>query len=572
MSLINFSKANCRNCYKCLRTCPVKAIQFKNEQAGIIEDRCIACGHCLAACPQNARYIKSDVDITKAAIKGKRKVGASIAPSFAGAFDMEDSGQLVSALYKLGFDFVEETAVGAEKVTCLYNDYIVREKPENIITTCCPSANYLIEKYYPALIKYMLPFVSPMLAHGKMLKSSYGMDSFIVFIGPCISKKNEITEFEHEGTVDAVLTFEELKEWLNEEKIDLKKLQPSDFGSVSETAGRIYPVRGGVLKGIAEIPENFYEKVSADGIENCMEVFDEMQSGKLHRVCVEANACSGGCLGGPGMPKSSKSLCLQTIKVKKYSSENKKNTRDYSRKIDTAMSFSKLFTDKSIKRKKASDDEILRILKSMGKFEPGDELNCGVCGYNTCREKAEAIYEGMAEVTMCLHYMRTKAESLTNIIFGNSPNIIIILDTDMIVKEFNPAAESAFGITAGEISGKPISMIIDDKNFLSVKETGKDLIGEKVGLKCGRIFLQNILYLKKQNVILVIMNDITLDEKHKQELRKVKENTLDAAQEVIDKQMRVAQEIASLLGETTAETKVILTKLKNLAAEEGRDV
>lgn len=572
MNLINFSKANCRNCYKCLRTCPVKAIQFKNEQAGIIEDRCIACGHCLAACPQNARYIKSDIDITRAAIEGKRKVGASVAPSFAGAFDMKDSGQLVTALYKLGFDFVEETAVGAEKITSLYNEYILREKPENIITTCCPSANYLIEKYYPSLVKYMLPFVSPMLAHGKMLKSSYGMDSFVVFIGPCTAKKNEITEFEHEGTIDAALTFEELKEWLDEEKIDLKALEPSDFGTASYQSGRIYPVRGGVLGGIAETSEAFYEKVSADGIENCMEVFDEIQSGKLHRVCVEANACSGGCLGGPGMPKNSKSLCLQTIKVRKYASQNKRISADFSGKIDTSINFSKLFTDKSVPRKKASEDEISRILKTMGKFEPGDELNCGVCGYNTCREKAEAIYEGMAEVTMCLHYMRTRAESLTNIIFGNSPNIIIILDTDMIVKEFNPAAETAFGITAGEIDGKPISMVIDDKSFLSVKETGKDIIGEKVSLKCGRIFLQNVLYLKKQNVILVIMNDITLDEQHKQELRKVKENTLNAAQEVIDKQMRVAQEIASLLGETTAETKVILTKLKKLAVEEGRDV
>lgn len=572
MNLINFSKANCRNCYKCLRTCPVKAIQFKNEQAGIIEDRCIACGHCLISCPQNARYIKSDLDITKSAIRGTRKVCASIAPSFAGAFEMDDPGQLPAALYKLGFDFVEETAQGAEKITDAYNEYISRKRPENVITTCCPSANYLIEKYYPSLIKYMLPFVSPMLAHGKMMKSSYGMDSFVVFIGPCTAKKTEITEFEHEGTVDAVLTFEELKEWLDEEKIDLKKLKPSNFGALSSAAGRIYPIRGGVLKGIAGGTDIAYEKISADGIENCMEVFDEMQSGKLSGVCVEANACTGGCLRGPGMPKDAKSFYLQAARVKKYTSEKNRASDGSDGRIDSSMNFSKLFTDMSVQRKKASQEEISRILMNMGKFEPEDELNCGVCGYNTCREKAEAIYEGMAEVTMCLHYMRTRAESLTNTIFWNSPNIIIILDTDMTVKEFNPAAESTFGITAKEISGKPISIVMDDKGFLSVRETGREIINQKISLESGKIFLQNVLYLKKQNAVLIIMNDITLDERHKQELRKVKENTLNSAQEVIDKQMRVAQEIASLLGETTAETKVILTKLKNLAAEEGRDV
>ncbi|HBM76295.1 MAG TPA: hydrogenase [Clostridiaceae bacterium] len=574
MNLINFSKANCRNCYKCLRRCPVKAIQFKNEQAGIIEDRCIACGQCLIACPQNARYIKSDIDITKSAIKSNKKVCASIAPSFAGAFEMENSGQLVTALHMLGFDFVEETAIGAQKITSEYNEYIIRKRPENIITTCCPSANYLIEKYYPSLVKYMLPFVSPMLAHGKMMRYSYGMDSFIVFIGPCTAKKNEIIEFEHEGTIDAVLTFEELSEWLDNEKIDLKTLKPSDFEAKSNAEGRIYPIRGGVLQGIIDL-KTPYAKISVDGIENCMEAFDELQSKKLSRVCIEANACTGGCIKGPGMPKSAKNFYFQTLKVKKYTSENKKSLNEYKHDkdhIESSISFSKLFSDMSIQRKKASEEEISNILKTMGKFEPEDELNCGVCGYNTCREKAEAIYEGMAEVTMCLHYMRTRAESLTNTIFENSPNIIIILNTDMTVKEFSPAAEAAFKINAKDIAGKPISSIIDDESFLSVKETGKDIIGKKIELKNESMFLLNVLYLKKQNAVLVIMNDITLDEKHKQELKKVKENTLDAAQAVIDKQMRVAQEIASLLGETTAETKVILTKLKKIAEKEGRDV
>jgi PAS domain S-box len=569
MNFINFSSANCRNCYKCLRSCPVKAIQFKNEQAGIIEDRCVACGHCLVVCPQNARYIKSDIDRVKEAIRSNINVVASIAPSFPGAFNLKDNRQIVQALLNLGFNSVEETAIGAGKITSVYRDYISLKKPENVITTCCPSANYLIEKYYPSLIKYMLPFVSPMLAHGKLIKNAYGAETFIVFIGPCTAKKYEAVDFEHEGIINAVLTFEELKKWLDEEQIELNAQPPTEFNRLSGSTGRVYPVVGGVLQGFSD--DMGYEKIVVDGIENCMEVFEELEKGQIKGVFIEPSVCMGGCIGGPGMPDYNKGIHFKTIKVKKHSGE--KNDLADKNINDANIGYSKLFIDKNIKREKASDDEIIRILNTMGKFEPKDELNCGVCGYNTCREKAQAIFEGMAETNMCLHFMRNRAESLTNIIFANSPNIIIILDENMNVKEFNPSAESTFGIKADEISGKPVSLILDDTDFVEVKNTKQGKFNRRLVLPSfDRIFFQSILYLEKQNIVLIIMNDVTMDEKRKKELRKVKENTLNAAQEVIDKQMRVAQEIASLLGETTAETKVTLTKLKNLAMKEDGEL
>ena len=200
MKLLNFSKANCKNCYKCLRTCQVKAVKIQNDQADIVEERCIGCGQCLVVCPQDARNIKSDLEDVKAAIKQNKRVIASIAPSFAGAFDMPTAGHFAAALKNLGFSIIEETAVGAEIVAQLYDKAIKNNKQKNLFTTSCPSANYLIDTYYPSLAKYLIPVVSPMLAHGKMLKQSYGHDSYVVFIGPCTAKKIEAVSFQHEGT------------------------------------------------------------------------------------------------------------------------------------------------------------------------------------------------------------------------------------------------------------------------------------------------------------------------------------------------------------------------------------
>ncbi len=568
MNLINFSKANCRSCYKCIRICPVKAIKFKDDQAEIVEDRCIACGQCLIECPQNARYIKSDVLKVKEAIENK-KVIATIAPSFAGAFDMTDEGQIVTALKTLGFDIVEETAVGARIVTAEYNNILTDWKYNNVITTCCPSANYLIERYFPSLTKYMLPVVSPMLAHGKVLKHIYGMESFVVFLGPCTAKKYEAIDFQHDGIIDAVVTFEEFALWLKEENIDIKSLESQKFDRRSVAIGRKYPVKNGVISGLMPwCTKNGFEPITVDGIEDCVKIMKEIENGDIKNVCVEVNICRGSCSGGPGMPDGQDNYFKCQSKVKEYMKKSGGDT--VCENVDLSkIDFANTFLDKSIAEKKVSDDEIRKILKSMGKYEERYELNCGVCGYDTCREKAIAIYNGMAETNMCLNYMRNKAESLTNVIFGNSPNIIIILDEDLNIIEFNPAAEKAFKIESEYIKNKPISIILGNNELIEALSSKEDIFSQKASYKeYDLITLQNIIHLEKQGIILLIMSDSTEEEKNKKELKMVKENTLNAAQEVIDKQMRVVQEIASLLGETTAETKVILTKLKKIAEGE----
>lgn len=569
MSNINFSKAACKNCYKCLRSCPVKAIKFENQQAKIDEERCIECGHCLTICPQNAREIKSDLDIVKKAINRGQKVIVSLAPSFAGYFDV-NQGKVVSALKRLGFCTIEETAVGAEIVSELYNEYILDNKQDVYITTACPSANYLVEKYFKELIPYLIPAVSPMIAHGKVLKSKFGQDSFIVFIGPCLAKKSEFDSYLKDNIINAVLTFDELNSWITESDIELQEIEEENFNINPYSKGQGFPMGGGIIEAMGEkLKQSSLTVITVSGMEECIEVFNSIKNGDLKEVLIEVSACKGSCIGGPVMAKNGENYYTKLRKVKKYIKSRENYNDPINTEIPRNINFNRTFTEKTINRVIATEEEITDIMKKMDKFELVDELNCGVCGYNSCREKAQAVFEGMAETEMCLHYMRTKAESLANEIVENTASNLILLDGDMNVREINPAAKAIFKIQSQNIIGKPISLLIDDEDFRKVRESGVNIMGKKVAYpKYGVVFIENIVYLPKQDMVLASIINIMAEEKNKKELMKVKENALNAAQEVIEKQMRVAQEIASLLGETTAETKIILTKLKKIVAGE----
>jgi len=569
MKYMNFSKANCKNCYKCLRACPVKAIKFKNDQAEIEEDRCIACGHCLSICPQNARQVLSDLDMVKYIVNLSTPVIATLAPSFAGFFDVEE-GKVITALKKLGFSYVHETAYGAELVAKQYNEYVESHNQDNYITTSCPSANYLVEKYYPELVKYMIPTVSPMVAHGKILKRVYGKDSFVVFIGPCHAKKVEVEEYKDEKIINAVLTFEEVKAWLKEEAINIKDLELSEFQHNHLSGGRSFPLGGGILECMGgKFHNRSLNTISVTGTEDCMEVLKSIKEGKLKNCFVEVSSCKGSCIGGPKMIKDEEGYYTRFSKVRNYINKRVGSADDEEMIIPEGIVFSRAFKDKKIIKDTPIEEEIAKIMRLMGKFTKEDELNCGVCGYNTCREKAQAVYEGMAETSMCLHYMRSKAESLSNVIIENTPNCLILIDGDMRIKEINPAAEKVFLVDKENIIGKPISILIEEEDIKKVKKTGENIIGKKVVYgKYNAMFIINSIYLEKQDAVLITLVNIIDEEKNREELIKIKRNALNAADEIIQKQMRVAQEIAGVLGETTAETKLILMELRKVISGE----
>ena len=308
---IRLKKANCTNCYKCIRHCPVKAIRFSGGQAHIIQDACIYCGECFVICPQNAKWIYSETELVKSILL-QNEVYVSLAPSFVSYFDTGISC-MKDALKKLGFAGCEETAVGATIVKNAYEQLIQEGKKDVLISSCCHTVNLLIQKYYPDLLDCLAPVVSPMQAHCRKLKQEHpGCKT--VFIGPCISKKDEAERYMED--VDAVMTFDELEAWFNEEKIVI----PKDFEACEMSKTRLFPKAGGILKTMAkDQPEYVY--LSVDGTEQCMAYLEDIRHGNIHHCFIEMSACKGSCIGGPLMIKRKEKILERNLQIERYAGE-----------------------------------------------------------------------------------------------------------------------------------------------------------------------------------------------------------------------------------------------------------
>ncbi|MDD5935129.1 MAG: [Fe-Fe] hydrogenase large subunit C-terminal domain-containing protein [Clostridiales bacterium] len=572
MNVIGFKEAKCKNCYKCVRNCEVKAITVKDSQAYIMNDKCILCGHCLEVCPQNAKTFISDLDRVKSYLSQGIPTIVSLAPSYLGVLKYKTSGQVITGLKMLGFTAVRETAEGAAYVTREYNNLLEAGTMENIITTCCPSVNDLIEIYYPSLTKYMAPVISPMIAHGKIIRAEYGSNVKIVFLGPCISKKREAeSDPRTVGIIDAVLNFKEFEEWLEEEHINLMELPDSLPENPNPLVNRLYPISSGVLSSVvaSNAKTEQYRKFYVHGIKNCIDLFESMQRGEITGSFIEANICNGGCIKGPAIDRA----CISRFKVKLDMEEAipKEPVTNASFYREPALDLSKHFFDRSPKDPIPSEQQILNILSKIGKTHPEDMLNCGACGYASCRDKAIAVYQGKAELNMCIPYMHERAQSMSNIVLDTTPNIIIIVDSEMKIMEFSRAAEKFFKTPRAKAKEMYLYEFIDHTDFQTVMDTHQDIVCKKV-VYADRDFtsLQSIVYMKEQDCVLGIFQDISYEEEQNRQAYKVKVETIEMAQKVIDKQMMVAQEIAGLLGETTAETKVTLTKLRDTILNDGK--
>lgn len=562
MKVIDFKDAKCRHCYKCVRHCMVKAITVQQEQARILTEHCINCGRCMEVCPQNAKTFASDMDRVKGFLRQGYKTVISIAPSYIGVLDFERPGQVVDALQKLGFAEVRETAEGAAMVTREYQRLIRENRMPNIITTCCPSVNDLIEKYYPECAELMAPVVSPMVAHGRYIKKLYGNDTKVVFLGPCIAKKQEAIGDERvAGAIDAILTFEELAIWLEEANIKVEDCEDKPMGNPDPEINRMYPISGGVIQSvIAEEEMDTYHKVFVDGLANCMEMLECLKRGELEHCFIEANVCEGGCTKGPASARWNTSYVKAKIKIEKEVSH--KAARDLPDM--TAEELSKEFGDHSIQEKYPTEEEIQEILRSVGKYTPEDELNCGACGYATCREKAVAVFQNKAELSMCMPYALMQAESMSNVVMDVTPNMIFIIDNELRIRECNKMGQELLGVGKEEALQRYIFEFMDAADIEETLRTKEPLFHKKMKLEHGRMTVEEtIVYIENLESVLVTFQDVTREEKMKEQHYNLKVETMEMAQKVIDKQMMVAQEIAGLLGETTAETKVTLTKLRD---------
>ena len=562
MRVIDFKDAKCRHCYKCVRHCAVKAISVRDEQARIMVDHCINCGRCLEVCPQNAKTFASDLDRVKGYLRRGCRTVISIAPSYAGVLEFDRPGQVVDALQRLGFAEVRETAEGAALVTNEYKKLVREGKMPNIITTCCPSVNDLIEKYYPDCANLMAPVVSPMIAHGRYIKKIYGSDAKVVFLGPCIAKKQEAEGDDRvTGAVDAILTFEELALWLKEEGIDLRSCEEKLMGNPDPRINRLYPVSGGVIQSvITEEEADGYHKVFVDGLENCMEMLECLRRGELDHCFIEANVCEGGCAKGPASAHWNTSYVKTKVKIENgVSYKAARNLPDMG-----TEELAKKFGNRGLDDRMPTEEQIRRILMSTGKYSKEDELNCGACGYSTCREKAVAVFRGKAEVTMCMPYALTRAESMSNVVMDMTPNMIFIIGNDMRILDCNKKGQELLGVGHDEAVQRYIFEFIEEEDIETALLTREPVFHKKIRLDQGRIVAEEtIVYIADLDAVLVLFQDVTREEKIKEQHYNLKVETVEMAQKVIEKQMMVAQEIAGLLGETTAETKVTLTKLRD---------
>ena len=573
MAIIDFKATKCRHCYKCVRNCEVKAIMVKDGRAEIMPDNCILCGRCLQICPQSAKTLVSDLGRVKDMIEAGEKVVVSIAPSYMGLLKYHTIGQVRCALMRLGFTDVRETAEGAALVTAEYARLLSEGTMENIISTCCPSVNALIEKYYPQLIPYLAPVVSPMIAHGRMIKQKLGSDTKVVFLGPCIAKKQEALDPRHADCVDAVLNFNDISRWLNEEDIVIEDCEDTPFERLDPRVNRLYPVTSGVINSVmvTEEKQDKYRKFYVHGESNCIDLCQSMVRGEITGCFIEMNMCSGGCIKGPTVNDKS----ISRFKVKLDMEE--RISRDPVPEAETKplleeVSLHKVFLDRTPKDPVPSEEEIRDILAKTGKVRPDDELNCGACGYPTCREKAIAVYQKKAELDMCIPFMYEKSKSFANLVMETSPNVVLIVDADMKLLEYSAVGEKYFGKTRAEALQMYLYEFIDPADFQWVFDTHQNIHGKKVHYPEFKLdTLQNIVYIPEQNVVLATFIDITKEEEQARLEYERKLDTIDLAQKVIHKQMMVAQEIAGLLGETTAETKTTLTKLCRSLLEDGSD-
>ncbi len=556
--VLTLKKADCKNCYKCIRNCPVKAIRFSGNQAFINIDECILCGQCYVVCPQNAKEIVSEIEKVKVLLQCNEPVVVSLAPSFAANYENIGIRGMRTALKKLGFYDVEETAIGATIVKNEYNRMLREEARDVVISSCCHSINMLIQRYFPMALEYLADFASPMQAHCADIKKRIP-NAKTVFIGPCIAKKDEAEQYA--GVVDAVLTFGELSKWLKEEKITLEP----DMDAEEKSKARFFPTTGGILKTMAQdIPE--YTYMALDGVESCIAALKDIESGKIHKCFIEMSACVGSCINGPAMEKNEHSVSVKDyLNVVRYAGKE-----DFEVVQPDPFELQKSFNYMERSTVRPSDIEITAILRQMGKFKPSQELNCGTCGYNTCREKAIAIAQGKAEISMCLPFLKDKAENFSDTIVNSNPEGILVLNEKLEVQQINAAAQKIMNLRSSSIIlGDQVIRVLDPAVFEEVLRTGRNVYDQRVYLaEYKRYVEQTVIHDREAHLLVCMMRDVTDQETNREKKEALNRQTVEVADRVIEKQMRIVQEIASLLGETAAETKIALSKLKESISDE----
>ena len=561
MSILEFQKVNCKDCYKCVRYCPVKSIRVKDHAASILAGECILCGNCTIVCPQHAKEDINDVPMIKVLMSKHETVIAIVAPSFAAYFNISFE-TMKSTLKKLGFADVFEVAEGAHVVKNEYERLVAENPDQTWITSCCASVNYYIKRHRPEAAKYLLPVLTPMKALAKILRERYPEAKF-VFIGPCLSKKGEA--FENGSGVSAVLLFEELEDWLAEENIVVH--EDESFRNQPRLS-RLFPMSGGILATMKQEPGINYLPIS--GFDGVKQTIEDVIDGKLPHCFIEMNFCKGGCVGGPSFRRKELGTLRGAVKTRQAAGTTIYD-EDYS--VPETLDYSTTFQTKRVFRLEPTKAQIEAVLRQMDKFSPEDELNCGMCGYSTCREKARAVLFGKAEIDMCMPYIRKRAENYAGKIIDSVPSGILAIDMSLNISQANPAACDIFGVDATSLVGQPIGTILDENDFVNLLASDEDTLMTSIYLPDYGLYLDETLQVNRDaNLIICILKNVTEEKtRHRRAMQK-RQQTAAIADEIVEKQLRMVHEIASLLGETASETKISISDLKESVMMEDDNV
>lgn len=561
MSILEFKKVNCKDCYKCVRYCPVKSIRVKDHAASILAGECILCGNCTIVCPQHAKEDINDVPMIKVLMSKHETVIAIVAPSFAAYFNISFE-TMKSTLKKLGFADVFEVAEGAHVVKNEYERLVAENPDQTWITSSCASVNYYIKRHRPEAAKYLLPVLTPMKALAKILRERYPEAKF-VFIGPCLSKKGEA--FENGSGVSAVLLFEELEDWLAEENIVVH--EDESFRNQPRLS-RLFPMSGGILTTMKQEPGINYLPIS--GFDGVKQTIEDVIDGKLPHCFIEMNFCKGGCVGGPSFRRKELGTLRGAVKTRQAAGTTIYD-EDYN--VPENLDYSTTFQTKRVFRLEPTKAQIEAVLRQMDKFSPEDELNCGMCGYSTCREKARAVLFGKAEIDMCMPYIRKRAENYAGKIIDSVPSGILAIDMSLNISQANPAACDIFGVDATSLVGQPIGTILDENDFVNLLASDEDTLMTSIYLPDYGLYLDETLQVNRDaNLIICILKNVTEEKtRHRRAMQK-RQQTAAIADEIVEKQLRMVHEIASLLGETASETKIAISDLKESVMMEDDNV
>lgn len=565
LQVVFTNKARCRDCYRCIRVCPVKAIEMKNGQASVIDSRCIHCGTCISECPQKAKTYRREVDLVSKLLKSGKKVAASIAPSYASFYEGWERLRLPSALRKLGFSYVAETSIGAHYTSIATKKYFNDNSEKTLISTACPAVVSFIEKYYPELLRHLVPVVSPMVAHARHIKRRFGNEWTVVFIGPCVAKKAESDRNEYLEDIDYVLTFNELNELFQDQEINLANFEVSDFDEYAPKDTTTYPLSGGLLQS-AGFDSNIISKnyIAISGVDDLYDMFEYVKKSSFDGTLFEPLFCRQGCINGKGI-NSDKNLIERKNDLFAYSKNYPDNKFT---PFDDLNLFAEFNQNIAVPKKYYSEDEILQVLEKTGNSALENRLNCQACGYNSCEEKAYAVLEGMAETDMCIPFMRRKAEMKNDKIIESSPNGIVIVDEHLKIISMNPAFRRFF-MCSEAIIGKPISYLMDPEPFVRIATKHEDLIEltlkhENYGIVCHQIIYE----LKNEKQIVGIFVNITKNIADKSKLDDIRNRTLKEARQLLAHQISMAQNIAKLLAESTAQGEALVENILKISQEQ----